>query len=84
MYGCSIESHSLGESFQEAGNFIYGKWNNIPFVVESLKDGKLLLRMNRAVGLDSYFPPYQACLRYMGLSSPVGRNGQTMVRQCFI
>lgn len=83
--GCTIESHSQGESFQEAGNFILGKWGKTTFVVESLADSELRLRVNQCANWRSYSPPCRACSRFMGFEVSFETiTGFMPVEQCFI
>ncbi len=67
--GCSIESHSQGETFQEVGNFILGKWKNTTFVVEAVADG-IILRVKREAEWSVSAAPCRACSRFMGLEVP--------------
>lgn len=65
--GCSIEAHSYGETFREVGNFILGKWQGTTFVVESIADGGLMLRVRQDAGWHAYYcSPCRACSNFMG------------------
>lgn len=84
-YGCTIVSHSLGETFREAGNFILGKWESTTFVVESIEGGGLMLRVTLQAGWNSYFSPCRACSRFMGTNVTAEKLvGWMPIEQCFI